>query len=232
MLLDTFLLVCVDIFMYICNVISYETCVYTILAICCILVLKSGIPVEQDEKYHNFADKRNLCCVNNSFDVLSNIPFVFIGLLGLLNTNDMSEIIFFIGCILTCIGSMYYHLNPNNYTLVYDRLPMTLCFMSMLNKNVFNNNYALIISLLIGIASVCYWMISGDLKFYVLVQFVPFIIILCNGKFLEYYYGIIFYFLATVCEQYDREIFLLTRKTVSGHTIKHLCAACAMYTII
>ena len=211
---------------------SYDTCMYTILGGFCILVLISGIPIEQDEEYHNFADKRNLCCVNNSFDVLSNIPFSFIGLLGLLNTDDLSEIIFFIGCILTCFGSMYYHLNPNNYTLVYDRLPMTICFMSMLNKSVFNNNYALIVLLLIGISSIYYWVISKDLKFYALVQFVPFIIILLNGKFSEYYYGILFYFLAKICEHYDREIYLLTRQTVSGHTIKHLCAACAMYTII
>ena len=38
----------------------------------------------QKESYHDFADQRCLCCgVPNTFDVLSNIPFLFVGLIGL-----------------------------------------------------------------------------------------------------------------------------------------------------
>ncbi|MBT3812899.1 MAG: hypothetical protein HOE45_04700 [Gammaproteobacteria bacterium] len=33
--------------------------------------------------------------------------------------------------ILVAAGSSYYHWNPNNQTLVWDRLPMTICFMSL-----------------------------------------------------------------------------------------------------
>jgi hypothetical protein len=33
---------------------------------------------------------------------------------------------------LTGFGSSYYHWNPNDDTLFWDRLPMTLCFMAIL----------------------------------------------------------------------------------------------------
>jgi hypothetical protein len=33
--------------------------------------------------------------------------------------------------LLTAFGSSWYHLDPNNATLVWDRLPMTITFMSM-----------------------------------------------------------------------------------------------------
>jgi hypothetical protein len=37
----------------------------------------------------------------------------------------------FVGLQLTAFGSSYYHLSPNNSRLVWDRLPMTIAFMSM-----------------------------------------------------------------------------------------------------
>lgn len=39
-------------------------------------------PLPQNQAYHNFADKRRLMCCTNSFDVLSNIPFMIIGVYG------------------------------------------------------------------------------------------------------------------------------------------------------
>ena len=41
-------------------------------------------PLPQPLAYHNFADQRCLCCgVPNTFDVLSNIPFLLVSALGL-----------------------------------------------------------------------------------------------------------------------------------------------------
>jgi len=37
----------------------------------------------------------------------------------------------FVGVFLTGIGSSYYHLYPDNRTLVWDRLPMTIAFMAL-----------------------------------------------------------------------------------------------------
>ena len=38
----------------------------------------------------------------------------------------------FSGIFLTGFGSSYYHLNPNDNTLFWDRLPMTFCFAAIL----------------------------------------------------------------------------------------------------
>ena len=40
-------------------------------------------------------------------------------------------------------------------------------------------------------------------------------------------YGLLFYVLAKLGELYDGEIFRLTGDTLSGHSLKHLLAACS-----
>ncbi|MFM7989159.1 MAG: hypothetical protein ACKPKO_58580, partial [Candidatus Fonsibacter sp.] len=66
-----------------------------------------------------------------------------VGILGLVNfynnryikiSNSFSVILnlFFIAIILTGLGSSYYHLSPNDLTLVFDRLAMSLVFAVVL----------------------------------------------------------------------------------------------------
>jgi len=40
-------------------------------------------------------------------------------------------ILFFVGVSLVAFGSGYYHLWPDNSSLVWDRLPMTIAFMAL-----------------------------------------------------------------------------------------------------
>jgi hypothetical protein len=44
--------------------------------------------------------------------------------------------------------------------------------------------------------------------------------------------ALIWYILAKIAEIYDVAIFRFTRETVSGHTLKHLLAAAACYSIL
>ena len=98
--------------------------------------------IPQDPAYHQFADQREFLGVPNFFNVSSNLAFIIIGVYCLLNlvshTHDTNGLtpksacyIFFIGLILTGFGSGYYHLSPNNQTLVLDRLPMAVAFMAL-----------------------------------------------------------------------------------------------------
>ena len=49
-----------------------------------ISIFQSVPPIRQSQVYHSFADDRCLCCsVPNTFDVLSNIPFLIVGFVGL-----------------------------------------------------------------------------------------------------------------------------------------------------
>ena len=71
--------------------------------------------------------------------------------------------IFFLGVLLTALGSGYYHLAPDNETLFWDRLPMTIAFMGLVSSqivdriNVRSGLVLLLPMLLLGVASVVYW---------------------------------------------------------------------------
>jgi uncharacterized membrane protein len=95
--------------------------------------------IPQDEAYHNFADTRALLGVPNCLNVISNAFFLLVGILGIgfvfsraAQRNhtfvDRRErwpyFVFFVGVALTAFGSSYYHLSPNDHTLVWDRIPM------------------------------------------------------------------------------------------------------------
>ncbi len=79
--------------------------------------------------------------VNNFLNVFSNLPFLIVGVIGLsylrsAGVNSSIRIIYFIlfsGILLIGLGSAYYHFNPHNNSLVYDRIPTTIVFMAFLS---------------------------------------------------------------------------------------------------
>jgi len=101
----------------------------------------------QPLSYHQFADQRTWLGVPNLGDVASNLAFAIFGSWGFwwlarLTPQEAPSHFFdgrerwlylavFFGMLLTAVGSAYYHLTPDNDRLVWDRLPMTLVFMSL-----------------------------------------------------------------------------------------------------
>jgi hypothetical protein len=150
----------------------------------------------QKESYHDFADQRCLCCgVPNTFDVLSNIPFLFVGLIGLdvVNNGPFSKnmeikspvleapyekeswSLFFIAIALVAFGSGYYHWKPNSTRLVWDRLPMSIAFTTLyyvvIQETVSVSDVRILIGLVFtGIFSVVLWHFTNDLRLYAIVQ--------------------------------------------------------------
>jgi hypothetical protein len=99
------------------------------------LLLLPALP--QDQSYHLFADCRTVAGIPNFWNVVSNIPFIAIGAAGLWRFRDgPATVILFLGFVLTGIGSSYYHWQPNDATLFWDRLPMTLSFAAILSLGV------------------------------------------------------------------------------------------------
>lgn|ERR1700722_3756974 len=224
-------------------------------------------PIPQSESYHQFVDTRSFGGVHNAFDVASNAFFLIVGLLGVRfvlaepATVDSGPrfleaqerwpyLIFFVGVALTAFGSAYYHLHPDDARLVWDRLPMTLGFMSLLaatlNERVsVKVGTRLLVPLLIfGIASVLYWNVTlaqgaGDLRPYVLAQFGSLLILLLLVALFTPRYtrgadlivSLLIYALAKGFEAADRPIFNLG-SIVSGHTLKHITAAVSAYWIL
>ena len=243
---------------------KFRTRVVVLLSVALALVLATALVprIAQDPAYHRFADQRMILGVPHFFDVISNVPFFFIGIWGLFialvgsqqKFSDASErwpyIVLFLGVILTCFGSSYYHWAPNNHTLVWDRLPMTAGFMGLLSATIaervnlrFGIRWLSPLALL-GIASVVYWNRTelagaGDLRPYVLIQFGSLLLLVLililfppkytRGKYMGYAIG--FYALAKLLELADGPIYR-TLHVVSGHTLKHLAAATAVIWII
>ncbi|MCF6338340.1 MAG: ceramidase [Gammaproteobacteria bacterium] len=210
-------------------------------------------PISQDAGYHQFADEQTKMGIPNAWNVLSNIPFVTIGVLGfLVARKHLSEksfavykmpiLIFFIGLILTGFGSAYYHLLPTNETLLWDRLPMIVSFMAFfsfilsLHLNQRLGKITLWPLLFIGAASVFYWSYTeamgfGDLRFYAVVQFLPIILIplilllFPVSHYQQKYIWLILglYITAKLAENFDADIYHILG--ISGHTIKHVIAS-------
>lgn len=228
------------------------------LALVGLVYLFPAIP--QDANYHQFADARTLFGVPNALNVISNLPFILVGLLGISevfrrvqseNTNvSMFPYLFlFFGIGITAFGSGYYHWEPNSETLFWDRLPMSIAFMALLSCIISDRWNERLGRLLLfplvafGIWSVWYWKQTeaigqGDLRPYVITQFGGIILI---GLIMFLFpqntlrnrpmiYAMIWYGLAKVFEAADG-LFFSAGELVSGHSIKHVAAAVGTYWI-
>ena len=157
----------------------------------------------------------------------------------------------FMGFLLVTIGSSYYHLWPNNITLVYDRIPIAIIVMSFFALIIYQcisprKGYkALIIFNIIGLISVIYWIVTehigkGDLRWYGLVQFFPILAIplmlgLYQSTFKQWKkVGLIFllFAIARLFEKFDKETYNFLNEIISGHSLKHLFMAAAGYEIV
>jgi hypothetical protein len=227
------------------------------------LTLWPTIPQPLD--YHNFADQRPFAGVPHFLNVASNLPFLLVGIAGLwFMASPRSRRpgaflepaerwpywLFFLGLALTGIGSAYYHADPTNARLTWDRLPLTVAFMALFTAVLAERlSWQLAIWLLgpmiaIGMGSVLYWHWSetqgtGDLRPYLIVQFMPLVALpLLFVLFRPRYTGtgdllaaLGCYVIAKVLESLDRQVYM-QGGIVSGHTLKHLVAGLGSYFVL
>ena len=220
-------------------------------------------PMAQPQSYHDFADKCAYWGVPNFLNVVSNVPFVLGGGLGIAliwkgggrfidAREQLPYLVFFLGAALTCFGSAYYHAAPDNPRLVWDRLPMTLGFAGLVAaaiaerfdlKTGLRSLWPL---LLLGVVTVIYWyatekMDAGNIIPYAAYQgwSIAVIVLLLvvyparrytRGGLLAW--AAIWYGLAKVFETFDLQVYRLLGQTLSGHTIKHVLAAFAVFAIV
>jgi predicted membrane channel-forming protein YqfA (hemolysin III family) len=218
-------------------------------------------PIPQPESYHDFGDKRIFWGIPNAYNVLSNLPillFSFVGIVLLLKKRvkraDKQQrglwFIFFGSMAMVSIFSAFYHLKPNNFRLVFDRLAISWAvmsfFLAVLNDYLNKLSTILIVSLYgLATSSVFYWLLSemhlqGDLRFYGYIQFVPIILVLGLAIFFpkeKRDYSLILlaflmYFFAKIAEQYDIQIFYGLKGMLSGHTLKHLLSALGLLFLV
>ncbi|MDX2504188.1 MAG: ceramidase domain-containing protein [Gammaproteobacteria bacterium] len=211
-------------------------------------------PIAQDPGYHLFKDQRTVFGVPNFWNVITSLPFLLVGVAGLygilrsrrvrlLDGMKAAYTLFFLGVSLVAVGSGYYHLSPNNESLVWDRIPMAVAIMALFSIIIGEfislswGKYALWPLVVFGVFSVLYWQGTehsgeGDLRLYALVQFLPMLvipIILLTFKpaftgISGYWFLLGAYALGKVFEFADgavQDMLLL----LSGHSIKHIVVA-------
>jgi len=230
----------------------------TVLAVAAALLVPA---MPQPVAYHDFADHRDAFGIHNFLDVTSNGAFFVVGVLGLVVTlgrrarfeftvERWPYVVFFVGVTLTAVGSAYYHLAPDNETLFWDRLPMTIAFMALVCSQIVDRisiraGLALLVPMLVlGAASVIYWRITeragvGNVVPYGVLQGYAVVVLLLmaaltpsrytRGKLLYWVFG--WYVLSKFLETYDVEVFRWGH-LVSGHTLKHLAAAAAGVAVV
>jgi hypothetical protein len=224
------------------------------------LVLVPAIP--QDPAYHRLADSRAWLGIPNALNVLSNTGFLLVGALGLAYVADGASpafrepgerwpyVVFFGGLLLTGFGSAYYHWEPGNARLAWDRLPLAITLMGLLAATIAERigvkSGLWLLGPLVALAagSVIYWHWTeqrgaGDLRLYALVQFYPLVAIPLMLWWLAPRYtrgGNLLAAAATYAAAKGPELLdgwiLSATRVVSGHTLKHLLAALAGYWVL
>jgi hypothetical protein len=233
-----------------------------ILSMLVVLAILLAPRVAQPLSCHQFADTRSWLSISNFGDVASNLPFAIFGIAGLVFLATKSSantfldrrerwpyLTLFLGILLTAFGSGYYHLMPNNARLVWDRVPMTIAFMSLISAMIAERidvtlGMRLLLPLLaIGILSVVQWHFSeqrgaGDLRLYAGVQVYAVaalvLLLLLPPRYThtsDLAWVGAFYLLAKALEAGDRPIFA-AGNIVSGHTLKHLAAGACGYFVL
>ena len=223
-------------------------------------------PIPQDPAYHLFADSRRILGIPNFNDVVSSVGFALAGILGavavlgkkkqrifLQPADARPYIVFFTGVALISLGSVYYHWEPDNHRLLWDRLPMSVAFMAFFSAVIADrvsasvgNGWLLWLLIGLGILSLVYWnhtesLLRGDLRYYAYVQFFPLILLplivwlfpdheYIPGRYIGWILA--WYGLSKLFEYFDAEVFTLLGQQVSGHTLKHLTAAAGALVVI
>ncbi len=210
-------------------------------------------PIAQLDNYHAFADQRALFGIANAGDVLPNLGFMLVAIYGFLTLRRArpddparpAYTVFFGAIAATALGSTWYHMAPDDARLVWDRLPIAVACAALLAaalRDAYPKSHPAKLSLLaltgFGVLSVFWWSWTGDLRFYLLIQVAPLVLIPVlqwqSGAPLPqrtlFFAAIGLYIFAKLFEVADQAV-LQALGVVSGHTIKHLLAVAAAFVL-
>jgi len=148
--------------------------------------------------------------------------------------------------VLTAFGSAWYHANPNDVTLIWDRLPIGIAFMGFFTALLVEPlegpardaaRRLLAPLIVLSAAAIWWWSASGDLSLWVWVQAAPMLAVvlmlaLLPGRYTHrryLAYALACYAVAKLLELADVELMRWTGELMSGHALKHFAAAAGVW---
>lgn len=216
-----------------------------------------GPVIAQPGHQHAFADQRMWGGIPFAMNVLSNLSFVLWGVAGGLclhalikrirtNTEHVLTGLFFAGLVVTAAASSWYHLQPDEAGLAFDRLGMVVAFAGLLGLavagRISHKSGACMAAavLLLGPLSVWFWFTSGNVLPWLVIQFGGMALIVWMAVIkplpgaLAVRWGVVVavYAMAKLLELADHQVYELTRHAVSGHSLKHTVASFAAWPVM
>jgi len=200
-----------------------------------------------------FADARHWHGVPNAMDVFSNLPFAVLGGWGLWHVKASKRQptvvcaeLFFIGLLVTALGSTFYHLHPDIQRLAGDRAGMTVAFAGLIGLAVADRVSRRAawptawLVLAAGLLAAFVHQRTGNVVPWALVQFGGMALVVAlallrpvGGDTGLRLFGVIaFYAVAKGLEMGDHVIFDATHHVISGHSLKHMVAALAALPVL
>ncbi|XP_062159480.1 uncharacterized protein LOC133866844 isoform X2 [Alnus glutinosa] len=155
----------------------------------CLMLATPKIP--HSPKHHLFADMRNFLGVPNSLNVITNFPFLVVGVLcfvlclqgNLFNISLRGEVwgwaLFYAGTAGVAFGSAYYHLKPDDDRVMWDTLPMMIAYSSLYSSFIVERVgeriglSCLFALLLLALLSTGYERKYNDLRLCMVFQLIP-----------------------------------------------------------
>ena len=225
------------------------------LALLALAVFGPALPASPHQ--HGFADQRVLWGLPCALDVLSNLPFALAGGWGLAllwrqrggvldATTRATATLFCVGLLCTTVGSAWYHGRPDDAGLIWDRLGMVVAFAGLLGLAAAGRvglragRATAVAVLLAGPLAVAWWARTGDLLPWATLQLGGMLVVLAlaglprrpGALALNLFAVIAWYGAAKLFEAADHAVFAATGQWLSGHTLKHLCAAGAALPVL
>lgn len=227
-------------------------------AVLALLALALWGPVLHDHPHqHGFADQRTLWGIPCALDVLSNLPFALAGAWGLVLLGRVrpgaldaatraTARLFCAGLLLTAAASSWYHWQPDNAGLLWDRLGMAVAFAGMLGLAAAQRvspragSATALVALAAGPLAVLWWAHTSNLLPWAVVQLGGMLLVLAlaclpqraGALALRLGAVIAWYGAAKLLELGDHAVFEATGQWVAGHSLKHLAAAAAAWPVL
>ena len=214
----------------------------------------------QSAQHHHFADTRAWAWLPFAADVLSNLPFLLWGVLGLgmlarqrhgtaRRVDAASHALmglFFAGLVVTAFMSAFYHWQPDDAGLALDRLGMVVAFAGLMGLAAAGRVSArasgllALAVLLLGPVSIRVWSATGNVLPWAVLQFGGMLLVLClawlkplpGAPAIRWGWVMVIYALAKGFEMADEAVFAATAQLVSGHSLKHVVASCAAWPVV